>query len=189
MILESFPLSSPLCKHIESVIYYKDYVTVHNVERIIPTGNVFILIELDGFERSTFDANLMPNARYKNSWVSGIQRTYLNISVHQNSEMMIVKFKSMGAYPFFKFPICQLNNKINDSTTYFGDSILRLREDLISGFSSQEKFTMLERWLLQLLDSKKSPPQEILDIIEKLHESPFTRHKHVIQQYTKTKKI
>lgn len=59
MTFENHKISSPLDKYIESIFYYKDFVPEHNVEKVIPTGNIFILIELDGFERKTFDNELV----------------------------------------------------------------------------------------------------------------------------------
>ena len=54
MTFENHKISSPLDKYIESIFYYKDFVPEHNIEKVIPTGNIFILIELDGLERKTF---------------------------------------------------------------------------------------------------------------------------------------
>jgi len=97
-------------KYVDSIFYHKDYLPDHSIERVVPTGNIFILFELDNFQRNTFDNDLKPNDVFSKAWVSGMHQKYLNISAHQHSEMLIVKLKPMGAYPLFKVPICELND-------------------------------------------------------------------------------
>lgn len=163
MNFEACNISSPLNKYIESIFYYNDYVPEHSIEKVIPTGNIFLLIELDGFERKTFDNELNPIGHFRNSWVSGMHQKHLNISAHKNSEMLGIQFKSMGAYPFFKIPIHQLNDKVEQAETYFGARILELRERIISNRTTPDKFGTLEQWLLEIFDPGKAPPQEIIN--------------------------
>jgi len=188
MTFENHKISSPLDKYIESIFYYKDFVTDHNFEKVIPTGNIFILIELDGFERKTFDNELEPIGHFRNSWISGMHQKHLNISVHKNSEMLIVQFKSFGAFPFFKMPINELNNKVAQAEKFFGESILKLREAIISNQIISDKFKMVEEWLLGIFDEKKIPPKEIMDFVKTLQSQPFSKHNELLKDYPKTSK-
>ena len=188
MTFENHKISSPLDKYIESIFYYKDFVPEHNIEKVIPTGNIFILIELDGFERKTFDNELKPVGHFSNSWISGMHQKHLNISAHKNSEMLIVQFKSFGAYPFFKNPINELNNKVVEAEKYFGKSISKLREDIISKQNSSDKFKMVEEWLTGIYDEMKTPPKEIIDFMNTLQRQPFSKHNELLKDYPKTNK-
>ncbi len=125
MTFENHTISLPLYIYIESIFYYKDFVPERNIEKVIPTGNIFILIELDGIERKTFNNGLEPIGHFSNCWVSGMHQKHLNISAHKNSEMLIVQFKSFGAYPFLKKPVNELNNKVIQAENIFGESILK----------------------------------------------------------------
>lgn len=188
MTFEIHKISSPLDKYIESIFYYKDYVSEHSVERVVPTGNIFLLIELDGFERSIFNNDLQPMEHFNNTWVSGMQRKFINISVHQHSEMLVVQFNSAGAYPFFGIPINQLNDTVKQSETYFGESVTNLRNKITQKNEITEKFFAVEQWLSQIFDKKKTPPQEIVDVVEKLKTHPFSKHNDLLTDYSKTKK-
>lgn len=188
MTFEIYKIPSPLDKYIESIFYYKDYVSEHNVERVVPTGNIFLLFELDGFERKTFNNDLRPIGHFKNSWVSGMQQKYLNISVHQHSEMLVVQFKPGGAYPFFKIPINDLNDTVRQSETYFGESVTNLRNDITFHKDVNEKFGVVKQWLIEVLEEKKAPPQEIVEIILKLQSQPFTKHHDLFKNYSKSRK-
>lgn len=188
MTFENHIISSPLDKYIDSIFYYKDFIPEHSIEKVIPTGNIFILIELDGFERNTFNNELEPVGHFSKSWISGIHQKHLNISAHKNSEMLIVQFKSFGAYPFFKIPIHELNNKVVQADNYFGESIIKLRDTIISKQNISDKFKAAEEWLLRIFDEKKTPTKEIMDFMKTLQSQPFSKHNELLKGYPKTNK-
>lgn len=188
MTFENHIIPSPLDKYIESIFYYKDFIPEHNIEKVIPTGNIFILIELDGFERNTFNNELKPIGHFCNCWISGMHQKHLNISAHKNSEMLIVQFKSFGAYPFFKIPINELNNKVVQAENYFGESIFKLRDTIISKQNISDKFKDAEEWLLRIFDEKKTPTKEIMDFMKTLQSQPFSKHNELLKDYPKTNK-
>jgi len=41
-------LKTPLDKFIEKIFYYKDFMPDHCVERVVPTGHIFLAFELEG---------------------------------------------------------------------------------------------------------------------------------------------
>lgn len=188
MTFETHHINHPLDKYIQSIFYYKDYVPEHSIERVVPTGNIFILIELDGFERNTFDNELKPVGHFKKTWVSGMQQKHLNISAHQYSEMLVIQFKPTGAFPFFKSPVDELNDTVRQADTYFGEDILKIRNDIIRKQNIIEKFKIIEQWLLGIFDEMKIPPQEIIDVVTKLQNQPFSKHNELLKEYPKTQK-
>lgn len=188
MTFETYSINPPLDKYIESIFHYEDLVLEHSIERVVPTGNIFILFELDGFQRNTFDNDLNPIGYFQGTWISGMHQHYLNISVHKHSEMLVIQFKPAGAFPFIKIPVHQLNNSVVPADTYFGDSITDLRNDIIHQQDINEKFKVVEQWLLELFDPKKAPPQEISDFVLKMQEEPFSRHNELLKEYPKTNK-
>jgi len=182
-------LSPPIEKYIESIIYFKDLIPDHSIERLVPTGHIFIIFELDGMPYNTFDnETLQPNNTYTKVWVSGMHRDYISISTHPKSEMFVIQFKAFGAYPFFHFPIQDLNEKIVHAEEVFGKEILALREDILAEESSQEKFSVAEKWLVSRFDPDKTPPTELLTILEKLQSETATNYNQVIGSYPNTQK-
>jgi len=95
---ETYDIKSSLGKYVESIFYYKNYNPEHRVERVVPTGNIFVLFELDNIPRNTYDNNLNLNGTFLKVWVSGMHQSYINISAENNSEMLVVQFKTLGAY-------------------------------------------------------------------------------------------
>ena len=158
MQFETHILEPELANHIESLFHFKDFKPDHSIERVVPTGHLFIIFELDGIERHTYDNDsLKPNGNFKNVWISGMHKNYLSISAHQNSEMLVIQFKTSGAYPFLQVPIHKLNNKVIDAQDLLGPDILQLRTAILEKKEVSEKFECVTSWLNKRLDPNKIP--------------------------------
>ncbi len=189
MIYETHTLKAPLNKYIESIFHFKGFMPDHSIERVVPTGHLFILFELDGIERHTFDnETLSPNGAYSKVWISGIHKNYLSISAPQNSEMFVIQFKPTGAYPFLHTPIHELNNLIINADEVLGNEILELRERLLSTTSSTDKFHLAENWLHQRHHEDKTANNELMYIFDKIAHQPIGDYKEAIAFYSKTQK-
>ena len=121
-------------------------------------------------------------------WISGMHKDYLSISAHQNFEMLVIQFKTSGSYPFLNTPIHQLNNKVIDAQELFGNEILKLREQILKGKNSSEKFKGVEKWLTNKFDVNKIASIEILDILSQLKIKPVTESSKIISSYPNTQK-
>jgi len=189
MKFETHILKGTLSKYIESIFHFKDFVPDHSIERVVPTGHIFIIFELDGFERHTFDKDtLKSNATFTKVWISGMHKNYLSISAHQKSEMLVIQFKPFGSYPFFHFPIHELNEKVLSAEKIFGNEILELREEILKKQTSKEKFNITESWLAKRFQQDKIPSTKLLNILEKLQIESEANYSQVVENYSKTQK-
>lgn len=189
MQFETHIPKAPLIDFIESIFYFKGFKPDHSIERVVPTGHVFILFELDAIERHTYDKiTLKPNGTYKNVWVSGMHKNYLSISAPQDSEMLVIQFKTYGAYPFIQQPIHQLNNKVIGSETLFGKELIDIRAEVLKQNEAIGKFKIVEDWLLSRFAKNKTPDTNILNILSQLKTKPVTESKKIIQTYPNSQK-
>jgi len=189
MVFKTLELKSPLDKFIESIFYFKHFLPEHSIERVVPTGHIFIIFELDGIERNTFNNDtLKPNGTFSKVWISGVHKNYLSISAHQDSEMFVIQFKPFGGYPFFKFPIHQLNDKVIPAQEIFGKEILDLRQLIINKPTSTEKFSLAENWLKSKLDINKFPDKALMLTISQFTNQPLSNHNTIVNSYPKTQK-
>ncbi len=189
MIFETHELSPPLDGLVESIFHIKELEPDHSIERLVPTGHSFIIFELDGIERHTFDnETLKPNASYRKAWVSGVHRDYISISTHQHSEEFVIQFKAFGAHPFLHLPMYQLADKVVSGDEILNGELFDLREDLLTASSSSDKFAVAETWLNSRYDEKLAAPQSIVDVIELLQAEPASKLKEVISSYSGTHK-
>ncbi|MBK7008714.1 MAG: AraC family transcriptional regulator [Saprospiraceae bacterium] len=189
MIFEQFQLTSILKKHVESVLYFKGLNPNHSVERIVPTGHVFVVFELDNIPRNTYDnETLQPLETYTKVWVSGTHRNFISISAHQQSEMLAIQFKSSGAFPFLHCPLQDLNDKVVPAQEIFGSEVLELREKIFMAENPQAKFNLVSNWLESRFDSKKEAPEFLLTFIELLQKEPVSNLNRIMDSYPTTQK-
>ncbi len=189
MIFEQYQSPANLEKHIESILYFKTFTPDHSIERIVPTGHVFVIFELDNIPRNTFDnETLKPLKTFSKVWVSGTHRNFISISAHQNSEMLVIQFKPTGAFPFLHCPVQELNDKVVSAKEIFGKEILDLREKIFVAENPQVKFNLVSSWLENRFDSKKEAPEYLLTFAERLQKEPVSNLNKIIDSYPATQK-
>ena len=189
MQFETHQISAPYDQYVESIFHYKGFMPDHSIERVVPTGHIYVLFELDGMTRNTFDnESLEPNAEYTEAWVSGMHRHYISISAHPDSEMFVIQFKAFGAYPFLHRPVETLNGRVVQAEELFEDELTVLRTGLLQAPTSEEKFQLAEQWLQARYDSALNPPAELLGLIEKLNQAPASKYQEIIDGYPNTQK-
>ncbi|ULC58301.1 AraC family transcriptional regulator [Flaviramulus sp. BrNp1-15] len=189
MVFNTHILNNLLSNYVESIFHYKDFNPDHSIERVVPTGHLFLIFELDGFSRNTFDNNtLKPKKSFTKVWVSGMHKNYISISAHQNSEMLVVQFKPCGSYPFLQIPVEELNDKVIPAEELFSDDILLLRDSLLNPETSSDKFKIVENWLLSKFDETKTPPKDLVKAIEELRVNSNNNHNQIIEKYPNSQK-
>ncbi len=189
MIFNTHQFKEPLVSYVESMFHFKGFMPDHSIERVIPTGHVFVIFELDGIRRHTFDnKTLEPIASFEKVWVSGVHENYLSISAHPNSEMFVFQFKSYGALPFVHTLICELNDRVIPAEEVFGHEILVLHEAFKTAETSEDKFLIGEKWLEGRFDKNLMPPAELIDFLSELQKQPVVKYQEVIEQYPNTQK-
>ncbi|MBK8449547.1 MAG: helix-turn-helix transcriptional regulator [Saprospiraceae bacterium] len=189
MIFEQYHLPTNLKYHIESILYFKGLNPNHSIERIVPTGHVFVVFELDNIPRNTYDnKTLRPLETYTKVWVSGTHRKFISISAHQQSEMLAIQFKPAGAFPFLHCPIQELNDKVVSAKEIFGTEVLELREEILIAENPHAKFNLVSNWLEERFNNKKEAPEYLLDFIERLQNEPVTNLNKIIDTYPATQK-
>lgn len=189
MIMNHHLPQGSLAAHADVMIYFKDFVPDHSIERVVPTGHVFLIFELDGYMRHTYDNDtLQPNADYTKVWISGMHKNYISISAHEQSAMFVVQFKPSGAYPFFHQPLKNITEQVVPAENVLGNEVLQLRDDLVKAADATEKFTLAEKWLNDRYKADYEPPSELKQVITELQEQPVSNLNHILDTYPKTQK-
>ncbi len=189
MKFEALNLKTPLSDYIEAVFYYHVYMPYHSIERVVPTGHVYILFELDGMLRKTFDnTTLKPTGEFSKVWISGLHKDYLSISSHAKSEMLVIQFKPFGAFPFLNFPLAQINDRVVAIEQVLGRDLLQVHQSMLGKDSPGEKLDLAEKWLHHSFCAEKAPPQSLVEMVTKLSFQPVAAYQQVIKDYPNTQK-
>ena len=189
MIFTPHEPGAQIAPYIESIFHYEKFVPDHSIERVVPTGHVFIIFELDGIERHTFDnETLKPNANFTHAWISGMHRNYISISAHEDSEMLVMQFKPFGSYPFLHVHADIINELVVPAHEILGDELYELRESICDAATTEQKLLLAENWLIDRFDEAKAPPADIVEFIAQLQAEPVDSLNGLIEAYPASQK-
>jgi AraC-like DNA-binding protein len=182
-------LTDEMSTHIESIFHYDAFIPDHTTERVVPTGHVFLLFELDGFTRHTYQSDdLKPNGTHRKAWISGQQNKHLTISAHPHSEMLVVQFKPAGGRPFFHQPMALFTDRVFPAEDVFGSAVLDLRESMMKARNAEDKMALVANWLEARIRSDLTPPDKLTAVIQALQAEPVANHADAIQPYPNSQK-
>lgn len=183
MIFKNHIPQPPLKEYIDSVIYFKGYQPEHDRERVVPDGSINLIFEFDGLERSVYDNQTGKVCLKLNKvWLAGIQTKYITISSHQNSEMLVVRFKPGGGYPFLKIPLDSIKDRIIEAPEIWGGDIYRLREKILSERETDRKIQLMEMWLSEQGKFSLVGDQVIQNAVECVLSNASTRLKELVDK-------
>lgn len=188
MIFESHSLDEPLNRFIEAVFHFRDFHPDHGIERVVPTGHSFLLFELDGMTRHTYDDERKPLGTFERAWVSGVHRNYISISAHAASEMFVVQFKAHGSVPFLHRPASELADRVIPGEKVLDGDLLPLRERLLAAEAPADKFAIADGWLRERYREHLAPPPELTDVIESLERRPASQRVEACARYPHSQK-
>ncbi|MEQ8275436.1 MAG: AraC family transcriptional regulator [Deltaproteobacteria bacterium] len=189
MNFETHAPSGPGADLVEAVFTFSGFVPDHSIERVVPTTDVFLIIELDGFERHTFDNDtLEPNATFRGAWLSGAHHAYLSISAHADSAMFVVQFKAYGAYPFLHRPMSAFADRVVPSEALEDLQLDVLRDALVAAEDAAARFAVADRWLDARYDASLRPSAAFVEVVDRLRDAPASKLQDVLATYDASQK-
>lgn len=155
MVFELYTPARPLGDFIESFVYYKDYNPVHSVDRFLPDGNIYIVIDLTDYPKFIYDNHTLKEIQScRNVWFSGIRNNYITIPSGRDSEMFVINFQKGRAYPFVEMPMNELTDFVVDGELVMSNEILNMRDALLNLPTPAQKFRYAERYLTKVFGKK-----------------------------------
>ncbi len=180
------------------MIWYVEGWMPYQREKILPTGTVELIVNLASPYRVIVPAEPGRESVSKEVWVAGFQTGYLlNQATSPWVNTIGVSFKPGGAYPFFHFPISELNDRVIELDLIWGDRAQQIRERVLQAESISEKLHTMEGILLELLipevlgveivkyAAEQLVRAEDFPSIRNLSETIGVSQKHLISQFKK----
>jgi AraC-like DNA-binding protein len=150
MILHTHKPVFPLNRFVENLVYFDGPSTAHNLDRFLPDGNSEIIIDLTERPQYIYDNETLQAVQAcRHAWVSGVRTHPITIPSGQGNRMVIVAFKRGKAFPFYRFPMRELTNRVVDADLVLGRLVTELRERLLALRSIKQIFPLVEAFLLQ----------------------------------------
>jgi AraC-like DNA-binding protein len=142
-----------LAPFVESIWYFESASFAHERERILPTGAMQLLVNLEEDELRTYhgpgytDVMRLPGAA-----LSGTYRDHFAIDTAEQRSIAGVAFRSGGAFPFFREPADEVSNAHVELGWLWGRGGATLRERLLEASATERSpgaiLDTLERELL-----------------------------------------
>jgi AraC-like DNA-binding protein len=127
----------PLSSYADLLWLAEGYAQPHSCERLLPTGNMDMVLSLDG-ERGR-------------DTVSGAQSHFTILDTSRPLSLIGVRFRAGGGFPFFGVPAGELHNLCVPLDALWGTAAAQLREQLHEARTAAARFDILEQVLLQRL--------------------------------------
>ena len=173
----------PLSHFVENLWFYQDLEVDHCKERLIPDGAMELIIDLTDSPKKLYNRrNPSRYTRYRQAWISGMHREFIVIGAEPGSSMMGAHFRTGGAAPFFGFPLSELSGSVVELDLIWKREILALREHLLETASIEEKFDLLERFLMCKAESRIEPDYAVHAALSRLRTWPVLSLKGLAEE-------
>jgi AraC-like DNA-binding protein len=151
--------SAPLSHFISLMWFGDDYVAPHSLERVLPTGEMALIINLYENRTRVYDANDPRKFKtFEGSIVVGAYSAFTVIDTDEQRATAGVTFRPGGAFPFLGLPAGELQDSNASLSDLWGRRAASdLREQLLGARSPRAKFKILERTFLGRIDSLLEP--------------------------------
>lgn len=132
-----------------------------------------LVVNLRDEPRHIFDpVTHQPIQDYRGSWLSGAHSRFIVIDTAPNSSMIGVHFKPGGATAVLGFPASALNDQVVDLSALFNRAAVTLRDELLDATGPDEKFDLLQNWLLQRWLNQPRPNHAVTHALARFTDSP-----------------
>jgi AraC-like DNA-binding protein len=150
MVFLTYVPKPPLADFVELFWYCDGYSLAHARERVLPTGDVQLVVSLRDAPLRTYDA--LDSARsqsYRGPLLCGPRSEFAVIDTTPLSSSMGVQFKPGGAFPFLGVPAGELHNLNVSLESLWGRKAEELRDRLLEAATPSARFHILEQALLE----------------------------------------
>ncbi len=139
----------PLSQFVNLLWLYEGYTQPHAKERILPTGEMQIVINLLEDRSCVYERNETDRCQnFGGSLLSGAHSQYQVIGTAQQASVIGVHFRPGGAFPFLRRPAGELRDTTVSLDALWGRVAIVLRDQLLEATTHQLRFEILEQALL-----------------------------------------
>ncbi len=138
----------PLSEFVDQLWYYEGYSQPHAKERLLPDGSMELVFNLNEDQMRVYESTSEPRT-FRGSVLVGAHSKFFVIDTAEQTTVIGVHFKPGGAFPFFKLPVGELQDRHVGLDTLWGLKAVELRDRLLEAPTPDAKFSILERVLLE----------------------------------------
>jgi AraC-like DNA-binding protein len=153
-------IPSPPLSHFISMMWFgDDYIVPHRLERVLPTGDMALIINLWEDRTRVYNSD-DPHKfdTFEGSIVVGAYSAFTVIDTDEQRATAGVAFRPGGAFPFLGLPAGELQDSNASLSALWGlQAASDLREQLLAARSPEAKFKILEDAFLRRINAPLEP--------------------------------
>ena len=162
MIYQKHIPKFPLDNYIDSIIFIEG----NNKGTGLPKTAMSLVFNLEDSFKLYTDKQFTKYIDYKKHWIAGLQTKPTNVESYGLSKMLVVQFKTLGAFIFLNDPLHYYTNDYIPLDNIFGKEVDETWEQLHEAKSLNDKFLIIENYLYRKLLTNKQPNKKIISTIE-----------------------
>lgn len=152
----------PLDNYIDSIIFIEG----NNKGTGLPKTAMSLVFNLEDNFKLFADQNFTKYIDYKKHWVAGLQTKPTSVESYGISKMLVVQFKTLGAFVFLDGPLNYYTDNYIPLDNIFNNVADETWEQLQEAKTLNEKFLITENFLYRKLLSNKLPDQKLISTIK-----------------------
>jgi AraC-like DNA-binding protein len=150
MIFAQYTPRFPLNEFVDNFVYFRGVQVDHRIERLLPDGNVVLIIDLTESPQYIYDNQTLAEIQTcRRAWFSGLHQHGLSIPSGNGNELFVTTFRKGRSFPFTRAPLTEFTNEVVDGEVALSPEVLSLRAALQDQPSPQAKFAYAEAEMLR----------------------------------------
>jgi AraC-like DNA-binding protein len=175
--------SPPLSEFIHAFWLIEGCVLPHGFERVMPSGDMGLVINLYEDRTRVYDPKSLKCLRsWGGSLVCGARTTAEIVDASELRDTMGVHFKPGGSFPFFDLPAGELRDVNVGLEELWGEDGRFLRERLLEARTAASKFAILEEALLRHVARPLQKHRAVRFALQEFRKAPHRRVSGVVEE-------
>jgi AraC-like DNA-binding protein len=117
-------------------------------EKIFPDGAIELIININSPQKLLGHDLPDKHTLFKRSWISGERKNFIVIETTPDYFGIGIRFRPGGAFPFLKFPLSEITDRVVEMEQIWGNLINTVRDQLSEAANPAAQFKILEAFLL-----------------------------------------
>lgn len=174
-VIERLVPNPPLRAFVDLIWQYRGLVQEHDLERVLPTGNMGMIINLAEDRTRKYDARDPAHVEvHSGSILVGVHSRPTVIDTVEQAAVMGVSFTPGGAAPFLRVPAAEARDRHISLEDLWGTAARELRERLLAA-NPDDRCRLLEGWLAQRIYGSPPANPAVAYAVREFRGIPHTR--------------
>jgi AraC-like DNA-binding protein len=164
MVFHKHIPAPPLSNYVDCILY----VEGNNKGVGFPKTAMSLVFNLNDSFKLYTDNRFTQFADYKKYWVAGLQSQPSYVESYGESKMVVIQFRTLGAYLFLNQPLRHFTNQYIDLDLIFENEANETWEKLKETELVPDKFSIAENFLYRKLMTNKFPKEKLVASVASL---------------------